>query len=132
MKCRFCPPQKGQKSSLGSGITAGSALRYPLERLDLVEISAGVVEAAKFFIDHNYNALQDPRLHLYLENAKTFLRVSPRGYDVIISEPSNPWIIGIGSLFSVQFYREAQQHLSEGGILAQWFHTYEWITTPSN
>jgi spermidine synthase len=110
---------------LGSGITVGSALRHPLERLDLVEISAGVVEGAKFFMDHNYNALQDPRLHLHLEDAKTFLRLAPRRYDVIISEPSNPWIVGIGSLFSVEFYREARQHLSEGGILAQWFHTYE-------
>jgi spermidine synthase len=110
---------------LGSGITAGSALRYPLERLDLVEISAGVVEAANFFREHNYNVLQDARLHLHLEDAKTFLRLSPRRYDVIISEPSNPWIMGIGSLFSVEFYREAQQHLSPGGILAQWFHTYE-------
>jgi spermidine synthase len=110
---------------LGSGITAGSALRHPLERLDLVEISAGVVEAAKFFMGHNYNALEDSRLHLHLEDAKTFLRLSPRRYDVIISEPSNPWIVGIGNLFSVDFYREARQHLSEGGILAQWFHTYE-------
>jgi spermidine synthase len=110
---------------LGSGITAGSALRHPLERLDLVEISAGVVEAAQFFTDHNYNALEDSRLHLHLEDAKTFLRLSPRRYDVIISEPSNPWIVGIGNLFSVDFYREAQQHLTEGGILAQWFHTYE-------
>jgi spermidine synthase len=110
---------------LGSGITAGSALRHPLERLDLVEISAGVVEAAKFFQDHNYHALQDPRLHLHLEDANTFLRLAPRRYDVIISEPSNPWIVGIGNLFSVEFYREARQHLSEGGLLAQWFHTYE-------
>ncbi len=110
---------------LGSGITAGSALRHPLERLDLVEISAGVVEAAKFFMDHNYHVLEDSRLHLHLEDAKTFLRLSPRRYDVIISEPSNPWIVGIGSLFSVDFYREAHQHLTEGGILAQWFHTYE-------
>jgi spermidine synthase/tetratricopeptide (TPR) repeat protein len=110
---------------LGSGITAGSALRYPLERLDLVEISAGVVEAAKFFEDDNYRALQDPHLHLHLEDANTFLRLTPRRYDVIISEPSNPWIVGIGNLFSVEFYREARQHLTEGGILAQWFHTYE-------
>jgi spermidine synthase len=110
---------------LGSGITAGSALRHPLERLDLVEISGGVVEAAKFFKDHNYNVLQDPRLHLHLEDAKTFFRLSPGRYDVIISEPSNPWMVGIGNLFSVEFYREAKQHLSQGGILAQWFHTYE-------
>jgi predicted membrane-bound spermidine synthase/tetratricopeptide (TPR) repeat protein len=110
---------------LGSGITAGSALRHPLERLDVVEISAGVVEAAQFFKEHNRHALQDHRLHLHLEDANTFLRLTPRRYDVIISEPSNPWIAGVGNLFSVEFYQAVQHHLREGGVLAQWFHSYE-------
>lgn len=110
---------------LGSGITAGAALRYPVERLDLVEISAGVVEAAQFFHPHNARALDDPRLRLHLEDAKTFLAWTPQGYDVIISEPSNPWIAGIGNLFSVEFYREARAHLKAGGLMAQWFHSYE-------
>ncbi|MBI3327060.1 MAG: fused MFS/spermidine synthase [Nitrospinae bacterium] len=108
---------------MGSGITAGSALRYPIERLDLVEISAGVVQAAKFF--QNYDALDDPRLHLHLEDAKTSLQLTPHRYDIIISEPSNPWMAGIGSLFSVEFYREAHTRLNAGGLMVQWFHTYE-------
>lgn len=56
---------------------------------------------------------------------KTFLTRTPQGYDVIISEPSNPWIAGIGNLFSVEFYREARAHLNAGGLMAQWFHSYE-------
>jgi len=108
---------------LGSGITAGSALRHSIERLDVVEISAAVTQAATFF--QNYNALGDPRLHLHLEDAKTFLQLTPHRYDVIISEPSNPWMAGIGGLFSAEFYRAVRAHLNAGGVMAQWFHLYE-------
>lgn len=110
---------------LGSGITAGSVLRHPVERLDMVEISGAVVEAEWFFRPYNYSALLDPRLHLHVDDAKTILKVTRRRYDVIISEPSNPWIAGIGNLFSIEFYEEALAHLKEDGLIVQWFHTYE-------
>jgi len=110
---------------LGSGITSGSALRFPIEKMDVIEISQGVIEAAKFFKPYNYNALENPRLHLHKDDAKTFLQLTENLYDVIISEPSNPWIAGIGNLFSVEFYREASSHLAEGGVMTQWFHLYE-------
>jgi predicted membrane-bound spermidine synthase/tetratricopeptide (TPR) repeat protein len=110
---------------LGSGITAGSALRHPIERLDLVEISGAVVEAERFFRPHNHNALQDPRLSLHIEDAKTVLKLAPRRYDIIISEPSNPWIAGVGNLFSVEFYNEVLAHLEDDGLMVQWFHLYE-------
>lgn len=110
---------------LGSGITAGSVLRHPVERLDLVEISPEVVEGSRFFSEHNYGALRDPRLRLRLEDAKSFLKISPDRYDVVISEPSNPWIAGIASLYSVEFYEEVKKRLKPQGIIVQWIHTYE-------
>jgi len=110
---------------LGSGVTAGSALAYPLRRLDVVEISEAVVEAEVFFSPFNRGALKDPRLRLRLEDAKTFLARSRDGWDVVISEPSNPWIAGIGNLFSSEFYASVRAHLNPGGIMAQWFHLYE-------
>ncbi|MDC0357582.1 fused MFS/spermidine synthase [Oligoflexia bacterium] len=109
---------------LGSGITAGSALTHTIDTVDVVEISQGVVEAAQYFNSHNGAALKDPRLNLHVEDAKTFLALTPKLYDVIISEPSNPWIAGIGNLFSVEFYREAKAHLAPGGVMVQWFHSY--------
>lgn len=110
---------------LGSGITAGSVLTHPVERLDLVEISRGVVEAERFFREHNNRPLEDPRASLHVADAKTFLRLAPRRYDLIISEPSNPWVAGVGSLFSTDFYREARSRLAPGGLMLQWFHLYE-------
>jgi predicted membrane-bound spermidine synthase len=110
---------------LGSGITAGSALTHPIGRLDVVELSRGVVEAERFFQEHNGRPLDDPRLSLHVEDAKTFLQLSPRRYDLIVSEPSNPWIAGVGNLFSADYYREARARLKPGGLMVQWFHLYE-------
>jgi spermidine synthase len=110
---------------LGSGITAGGALQHDIRNLDVVEISREVVEASSVFAPYNNRALQDPRLHLVVDDAKTFLRTVPRRYDVIINQPSNPWISGIGALLTEEFFWEARNHLNPGGILVQWIQGYE-------
>jgi spermidine synthase len=109
----------------GSGVTAGALLRHPLRRLDAVELIPSVVDASRFFDKQNGNALEDPRLDLRLEDAKSFLAREGRSYDVIVSEPSNPWMAGVGDLFSVEFYRRARARLNPGGLMVQWFHDYE-------
>jgi spermidine synthase len=109
----------------GSGITAGSVLRHPVERLDVVEISSSVLNADHLFRDHNYGVLADPRTHAYVDDGQSFLRTVPRKYDVIISEPSNPWISGIGGLFTVDFFEAARSKLNPGGVFCLWFHAYE-------
>jgi predicted membrane-bound spermidine synthase len=109
----------------GSGVTAGSMLRHPLSRLDAVELIPAVVDASRLFSAQNGAALDDPRLSLTHEDAKTFLLRPGRRYDVIVSEPSNPWMAGIGDLFSVEFYGRARARLAPGGIMVQWFHAYE-------
>ncbi len=110
---------------LGSGITAGGALQHDIRRLDVVEISKEVLEAAPLFAPYNDRALEDPRLHLAVEDAKTYLRTVPRRYDVIINEPSNPWISGIGALLTEEFFWEARNHLNAGGVLVQWIQGSE-------
>ncbi len=110
---------------LGSGMTCGSALLHPIEKLDLVEISRLVIEANKYFTDYNYNALQDKRLRIHIEDAKTYFYRTKEKYDMIISEPSNPWISGIGNLFSVEFYKECARHLKKHGFMVQWVQAYE-------
>lgn len=109
----------------GSGVSCGSALQHPIESLDLVEISQGVLDADVVFRKLNRGALADPRLRVYREDARTFLRTTPRKYDLILSQPSNPWIAGIGSLFTVEYYRDAAARLEPGGALCVWFHQYE-------
>ncbi len=109
----------------GSGITSGSSMRHPQQRMDIVEISRGVMAADYLFAPYNHHVLADSRSHVYVEDARTFLRTVPREYDAIVSVPSNPWIAGIGSLFSREFFRDARQRLKPGGVLCMWFHQYE-------
>lgn len=109
----------------GAGVTVGAALTHPIDRLDLVEISPGVLEAARLFSDLNHGALDDPRTRVHLDDARTFLSLSRDEYDVIISEPSNPWVAGISSLFTREFFEIVDKRLAPGGVLVQWIHTYE-------
>ena len=109
----------------GSGITAGSALKHPIERADIVEISSAVLNADTIFKDYNYQVLDDPRVRTYQDDGQSFLRTVPYRYDVIISEPSNPWVAGIGGLFTVEFFETVRRQLNPGGVFTLWFHTYE-------
>lgn len=110
---------------VGAGITAGSLLAYPLERLDVVEISPAVLEAARQFSPDNRAALDDPRCHVHLEDARTFLALSEEKYDLIVSVPSNPWVTGVAGLFTTDFFQLAHTRLNPGGRLVQWIHAYE-------
>jgi spermidine synthase len=109
----------------GSGMTSGSALRHPIEQMDVVEISPAVLHADALFADRNYGALQDPRVRTYVDDAQSFLRTVPRTYDVIISQPTNPSIKGVGGLFTVEFFEHVRDKLNQGGAFAFWFQEYE-------
>jgi spermidine synthase len=110
---------------LGSGVTLGSALQHPIERADVLEISPQVVEASRFFDPENHRALDDPRTDLILGDGRTHLVFTREQYDVIVSEPSNPWMAGIASLFTREFFEAAKERLTPGGVLCQWAHTYD-------
>lgn len=109
---------------LGSGVTLGAALSHPIERADVIEISPEVVEASRFFVDENRQALTDPRTHLIVGDGRSHLLLTEQKYDVIVSEPSNPWIAGVAALFTQEFFSAARERLAPGGIICQWAHTY--------
>jgi len=110
---------------LGSGITGGAVLCHAVERVVIAENCEPVVRAAKWFEPWNHGVLTDPRTTIRVEDARTMLKLSPQRYDVIITQPSNPWTAGVGSVFSEEYYDLAARRLKEGGVVAQWFHTYE-------
>lgn len=109
---------------LGSGVTAGAALTHPIARADVLEISPEVVEASAFFTGENRDALKDPRLRLIVEDGRSHLQLSRDQYDVIISEPSNPWIAGVAALFTQEFFEAARSRLAPGGVLCHWANAY--------
>ena len=109
---------------LGSGVTAGAVALHPVNQLDVIEIEPAVVEGAAFFAKENRGVLKNPRVRLAVADGRNFLLASEGGYDVIISEPSNPWMRGIGNLFSLEFYDLAARRLAPKGIVCQWIHLY--------
>ena len=114
---------------LGSGVTVGSALAPgTAKRIDVLEISPEVAEASHFFDKENGRALSQPGVRLIVGDGRSHLLLSPRQYDVIVSEPSNPWMAGVASLFTREFFEAARSRLKSDGILCQWAHTYD-ITT---
>jgi spermidine synthase len=110
---------------LGSGVTLGAALTHPISRADIVEISPEVVEASALFAADNHRALDDPRAHLIVGDGRSHLRYTSRTYDVIISEPSNPWMMGNAALFTREFFEEIRDRLKPEGLVCQWAHTYD-------
>jgi spermidine synthase len=110
---------------LGSGVTLASALTHPVERVDVIEISPDVVDASAWFVRENRNALRDPRARLVAGDGRTHLALGRDAYDVLISEPSNPWMAGIAALFTREFFEAARDRLAPGGLLCQWAHTYD-------
>ena len=110
---------------LGSGITGAAALAHPIQRLVIAENCGPVIEAAQLFSGVNEGVLTNSIARILREDGRTALKLAPQRYDVIISEPSNPWTAGVGSVFSQEFYAIAASRLKPGGVIAQWFHVYE-------
>ena len=118
-------PKRAAILGLGSGVTLGSALTHPLDQVTVLEISREVVDASKYFEAENHAALADPRTQLIVGDGRTHLMLGRQQYDVIVSEPSNPWMAGIASLFTREFFQGARDRLAPGGVLCQWAHTYD-------
>jgi len=110
---------------LGSGVTVGSILTHNVRTVDCAEYSNSVVEASKYFSEYNHNALEDKRLRIIPRDARNALMTYDKNYDVIISQPSNPWISGQSNLFSYEWYKLVDEHLSSEGIFAQWVPAYQ-------
>lgn len=119
-------PKKVGVIGFGSGMTTHTLLGDTrVEQVDTIEIEPAMVQGAKLFGERVDRAFKDARSHIIIDDAKAYLAGQNRKYDVLISEPSNPWISGVGSLFSQEFYKFVPRHLNEEGLFVQWIQLYE-------
>jgi len=109
---------------LASGITVGAAALHEPAEIDVVELEPAMVDASRFFDHLNHRPLQRDGVRVILEDGRIHLARRPQPYDVIISEPSNPWISGVSSLFTQEFFRAARAALKPDGRLLQWVQLY--------
>jgi spermidine synthase len=111
---------------LGTGVTAGEMTLYPdVQGIDVAEISPTVIKALPNFDSFNHELRNNPRVSILAGDAFRILARSHKKWDIIISEPSNPWVSGVDSLFTREFYRRAKKQLNSKGLFAQWAHTYD-------
>jgi spermidine synthase len=123
-------PQSGRALIVGfaTGVTAGSVLQSPIEAIDCVEIEPAAVASSGYFEHVNNRPLSDPRLHMIIDDARTYLRVNPATYDMIVSEPSHPWVPGVANLFTREFFTLGRQRLKDDGVFVQWLQIYQLST----
>lgn len=110
----------------GTGATATDTLLFPkVKHSEVLEISESLAKFSKqYFPEVNESFWKDPRSHITIRDGREFLQNSTQTYDLILSEPSNPWMSGVSSLFTQEFYHMVSQHLAPKGIASLWFHTY--------
>lgn len=125
----FGPERKALKASvvgLGTGITAGLlGIGREINRVDVLEIAGSVIKAAPHFRDFNHGLLENPKIHIHEMDAFKYFAKLKKPVDIIISEPSNPWVVGVENLFTLEFYKLAKKSLTPEGVFFQWVQTYE-------
>lgn len=117
----------------GSGVSVGTALQFPVRSVDVIELERSIPEASRFFEDVNhleypltdFPYVQMDRLTVINDDGRNYLASTDKQYDIILSEPSNPWITGVSDLFTTDHFRITKQRLRPGGIYAQWVQLYE-------
>jgi len=111
---------------LGTGETAGwLADTEAMERVDVVELEPAVLDVARECSAANRNVLEHPKVSVLLGDAREVLLTSRQRYDIVFSEPSNPYRAGIASLYTLEYYEAVRDRLEEGGIFLQWLQAYE-------
>ncbi len=119
-------PQQIGIIGFGSGLTTHTSLGDPrVQRVDTVEIEEAMVHGAMTFMRRVHRAFTDPRSQIVIDDAKAWFASRERQYDIIISEPSNPWVSGVGALFSKEFYQFIPHQLKPDGLFVQWVQLYE-------
>ena len=110
----------------GSGLTATILVSHSGPReVDTIEIEPAMVAGARSYFPRNVRAYRDPRSRVFFEDAKSYFARHNKRYDVIVSEPSNPWVNGVASLFTTEFYHDAKRYLAPGGLFVQWLQLYQ-------
>jgi hypothetical protein len=119
-------PYDAAMVGFGSGMGAHYLLADPLLKdFDCVEIEQAMMDLAKGFYPWNYRGYDDPRIHIFIDDATTFFHTNRRKYDMIISVPSNPWVSGVAGLFAHEFYAKMRRYMRPGALWVQWIQTYE-------
>lgn len=126
-------PQGGERAAvigLGTGMTTHAVAAFPIKEVEVLEIEPAMKQATTFFNERsssgpgNGKILENPKVRVIPTDGRNYILATPKMYDVIAAEPSNPWIAGIANLYTREFYSVVKSKLKPDGIFGQWFHNY--------
>ncbi|TKD01033.1 fused MFS/spermidine synthase [Polyangium fumosum] len=119
-------PKHAMVIGFGTGSSAGWLGKVPaMERVDVAELEPSMLEIGRRCAPVNEDVLSNPKVRVLLGDAREILPTVPARYDVVFSEPSNPYRAGVASLFTQEYYRAVRGRLKEGGLFLQWVQIYE-------
>lgn len=120
-------PQSVLVVGFGAGVTAGSFLPYPtVKRLVICELEPLVPKVVStWFVKENNNVANDPRTQIYFDDARSFVLTADEQFDVITSDPINPWVKGAATLYTKEYFEAVKKLLKPGGVVTQWVPLYE-------
>ena len=119
-------PHAALAIGFGSGVTTAVLAAVPgMERVRVVELEPAVLTLAPFFRSVNHDVLARPNVRAIADDARSALQLTGDRFDVIVSEPSNPWVAGVATLYTPDFYRIARSRLTDDGVFCQWVQLYQ-------
>jgi len=118
-------PERALVIGWGSGVTVGSMAVTGMRHIDAVELEPEVLRAARVFSRYNHRAAHHRAVNLVEADGRNFLIATRKPYDIIVSEPSNPWMTGAASLFTREFFQLVRRRLRPDGVFIQWLQLYE-------
>ena len=119
-------PTKALVVGHGSGVTASVLAAVPgMERVDVVELEPAVLAMDRYFTHINDSVLYKPNVHAIIDDARSALQLTRERFDIIVSEPSNPWVSGVATLYTPEFFRIVRSRLADDGVFSQWIQLYQ-------
>jgi len=117
-------PQRVLVVGLASGISAGSAAVHAVPQVDVLEIEPAVVEASHFFDRVNNRPLERDNVACHVNDARNHLYLAEHPYDIIVNQPSNPWISGVSNLYTLEYFQLCRDQMTDDGVFVQWMQLY--------
>src|SRR5262249_26436929 len=109
----------------GTGVSVGTVSRFPVKTITAIELEPAVIDASPLFHHVNYAPEEDPRVNIEFNDARNYLLATDKKFDVVISEPSNPWQAGGCNLFTSEYFEICHKWLKDGGVFSLWLQTSE-------
>ena len=120
-------PQSVLIVGFGAGVTAGSFVPYPtVTQIVICEIEPLIPKVvSRFFSRENNDVVNDPRVRIIYDDARSMIITTRQKFDIITSDPINPWVKGAASLYTREYFEAVKAHLNPGGVVSQWVPLYE-------